>query len=343
MVYFATSFLNASGGIMVTASHNPADYNGLKFVREEARPISADTGLADIRQLAEGDDRKIAPKPGSIEHPNIFEDYIEHMLTYVDVERLKPLKLVVNAGNGCAGIAVVGLENRAATIEAVRANDADMGIAWDGDFDRCFLFDEKGGFIEGYYIVGLLAESLLKHHPGGKIIHDPRLTWNTLDIVAKAGGVAVQSKSGHSFIKEKMREVDGLYGGEMSAHHYFRNFSYADSGMIPWLLVAELIGQTGKPLSELVGERQAMFPTSGEINRTVDDAKVTLQALHDRYSGEALNVDDTDGYSFEFADWRFNIRMSNTEPVVRLNLETRGDQALMEEKTREVLAVMEGG
>jgi phosphomannomutase/phosphomannomutase/phosphoglucomutase len=218
-----------------------------------------------------------------------------------------------------------------------------MGIAWDGDFDRCFLFDEKGGFIEGYYIVGLLAESLLKHHPGGKIIHDPRLTWNTLDIVAKAGGVAVQSKSGHSFIKEKMREVDGLYGGEMSAHHYFRNFSYADSGMIPWLLVAELIGQTGKPLSELVGERQAMFPTSGEINRTVDDAKVTLQALHDRYSGEALNVDDTDGYSFEFADWRFNIRMSNTEPVVRLNLETRGDQALMEEKTREVLAVMEGG
>jgi phosphomannomutase len=264
MVYFATSFLNASGGIMVTASHNPADYNGLKFVREEARPISADTGLADIRQLAEGDDRKIAPKPGSIEHPNIFEDYIEHMLTYVDVERLKPLKLVVNAGNGCAGIAVVGLEehlpfefiklhnepdgtfpngipnpllpeNRAATIEAVRANDADMGIAWDGDFDRCFLFDEKGGFI-GYYIVGLLAESLLKHHPGGKIIHDPRLTWNTLDIVAKAGGVAVQSKSGHSFIKEKMREVDGLYGGEMSAHHYFRNFSYADSGMIPWLL-----------------------------------------------------------------------------------------------------------
>jgi phosphomannomutase len=371
MVYFATSFLNADGGIMVTASHNPADYNGLKFVREEARPISADTGLADIKRLAERDRRKLAAKPGNVEHPDIFDDYIKHMLTYVDVGALKPLKLVVNAGNGCAGIAVVGLEehlpfefiklynepdgtfpngipnpllpeNRAATIDAVRENNADMGIAWDGDFDRCFLFDEKGGFIEGYYIVGLLAESILKNHPGGKIIHDPRLTWNTLDIVKRAGGEAVQSKSGHSFIKEKMREVDGVYGGEMSAHHYFREFAYADSGMIPWLLVAELICRTGKPLSELVGERQAMFPTSGEINRTVDDAKETLQALYDRYSGEALKVDDIDGFSFEFPDWRFNIRMSNTEPVVRLNLEARSDQSLVEAKTKDVLGVMEG-
>jgi phosphomannomutase/phosphomannomutase/phosphoglucomutase len=371
MVYYATSFLGASGGIMVTASHNPADYNGLKLVREEARPISADSGLADIRGLAEGDDRKIAETPGRIEHPDVFDEYIGHLLTYIDVGSLKSLKLVVNSGNGCAGIAIDGLEshlpfefiklhhepdgtfpngipnpllpeNRAATIEAVRANRADIGIAWDGDFDRCFLFDEKGGFIEGYYIVGLLSESILKHHPGGKIIHDPRLTWNTLDIVERAGGAAVQSKSGHSFIKEKMREVDGIYGGEMSAHHYFREFSYADSGMIPWLLVAELICQTGKTLSELVSKRQAMFPTSGEINRKVDDAEATLQALYDRYSEAALEVDDTDGYSFEFPEWRFNIRMSNTEPVVRLNLETRGDQSLMEAKTREVLGVMGG-
>jgi phosphomannomutase len=371
MVYFATSFLNASGGIMVTASHNPADYNGLKFVREEAQPISADTGLVEIRRLAEGDDRKIAATRGDVEHADIFNEYIRHMLTYVDVASLKPLKLVVNSGNGCAGIAIDGLEehlpfelikvhhkpdgsfpngipnpllpeNRAATIDAVRANSADIGVAWDGDFDRCFLFDEKGGFIEGYYIVGLLAESILKNHPGGKIIHDPRLTWNTLDIVERAGGTAVQSKSGHSFIKEKMREVDGVYGGEMSAHHYFREFSYADSGMIPWLLVAELLCRTGKPLSALVDERQAMFPTSGEINRTVDDARATLQALYDRYSGEALAVDDTDGYSFEFSNWRFNIRMSNTEPVVRLNLETRGDQEMMEAKTREVLDIMDG-
>jgi phosphomannomutase len=370
MVYFATSLLNANGGIMVTASHNPADYNGLKLVREEARPISADTGLAEIRRVAEQDDRKTAGTRGRIRHPDIFDDYVRHMLSYVDVTRLKPLKLVVNAGNGCAGLAVDGLEkslpfefvkvhhepdgtfpngipnpllpeNRAATIEAVRTNDADMGIAWDGDFDRCFLFDENGGFIEGYYIVGLLAESILRKNPGANIVHDPRLTWNTLDIVSHAGGHAVQSKSGHSFIKEKMREVDGVYGGEMSAHHYFRQFSYADSGMIPWLLVAELISQSGKPLSELVGERQAMFPASGEINREVVDAQAALDKLFDHYSASAIAVDNTDGYSIEFADWRFNIRMSNTEPVVRLNVESRGNEALMRAKTDEILKILE--
>lgn len=370
MVYFATAHLNASGGIMVTASHNPADYNGLKLVREEARPISADTGLADIRRLAEADDRRVAGTQGQTTSADVFEAYVQHMLGYVDTGSLRPLKLVVNAGNGCAGIAIDGLEphlpfefvkvhhepdgtfpngipnpmlpeNQAATADAVRAHGADMGIAWDGDFDRCFLFDEKGGFIEGYYIVGLLAESILKHHPGAKIIHDPRLTWNTLDIVAEAGGEAVQSKSGHSFIKEKMRAVDGIYGGEMSAHHYFREFSYADSGTIPWLLVAELVSTTGKALSELVGERQARYPASGEINRKVEDAGQTLEKLHRHYAGDALSVDDTDGYSFEFPEWRFNIRMSNTEPVVRLNVESRGDTALMKRQTAEVLAVLE--
>ncbi|MDH3339611.1 MAG: phosphomannomutase, partial [Gammaproteobacteria bacterium] len=185
------------------------------------------------------------------------------------------------------------------------------------------------------------ADSILKKQPGAKIIHDPRLTWNTLDIVAGAGGEAVQSKSGHSFIKEKMREVDGAYGGEMSAHHYFREFAYADSGMIPWLLVAELVSATGKSLSELVGERQAKFPASGEINRQVGDAAATLQKLHDAYASDALSVDDTDGYSFEFADWRFNIRMSNTEPVVRLNVESRADEALMRQKTEEILAIFD--
>jgi phosphomannomutase len=233
------------------------------------------------------------------------------------------------------------LENQAVTSEAVIEHKADMGIAWDGDFDRCFLFDERGTFIEGYYIVGLLAEAMLAKTPGAKIVHDPRMTWNTLDMVAAAGGEAVKSKSGHSFIKEKMREVDALYGGEMSAHHYFRDFSYADSGMVPWLLVAELISTTGKSLSELVGERMAMYPASGEINRKVEDAAATLQKLHDIYAVDALDVDDIDGYSFEFADWRFNIRMSNTEPVVRLNVETRGDAALLKEKTAEVLAILE--
>ena len=369
MVYFATSHLKANGGIMVTASHNPADYNGLKLVREEARPISADTGLVDIRKLAEADERAMA-SGGKRTAVDIFDDYIEHVLGYVDVAKLRPLKLVINPGNGCAGIASDGLEshlpfqlikvhnepegtfpngipnpmleeNQAVTTQAVLKHKADMGIAWDGDFDRCFLFDEHGTFIEGYYIVGLLAESIIAKNPGAKIVHDPRMTWNTLDIVKRAGGVAVKSKSGHSFIKEKMREVDGAYGGEMSAHHYFRDFSYADSGMIPWLLVAELISVSGKSLSELVGQRMTMFPASGEINRQVKDAAATLQKLHDAYAERALDVDDTDGYSFEFAEWRFNIRMSNTEPVVRLNVESRGDEGLMKRKTAEVLAVLE--
>ncbi|MCH7823125.1 MAG: phosphomannomutase [Proteobacteria bacterium] len=369
-VYFATSHLKADGGIMITASHNPADYNGLKFVRQESRPISGDTGLLDIRKIAEQDQRLVAEVQGVHTIVDVFDAYIEHMLSYVDLAKLKPLKLVVNAGNGGAGIAIDGLEphlpfefikvhhepdgtfpngvpnpllpeNRPATIDAIKANDANMGIAWDGDFDRCFLFDEKGSFIEGYYIVGLLAESILQRNPGASIVHDPRLTWNTLEIVRDAGGVAVQSKSGHSFIKETMREVDGVYGGEMSAHHYFREFSYADSGMIPWLLVAELLSTTGRSLSQLVGERIAKYPASGEINRQVEDADATLERLHDKYAADALSVDDSDGYSFEFSDWRFNIRMSNTEPVVRLNVESRGDVALVEAMTAEVLAIVE--
>ncbi len=372
MVYFATAHLSADGGIMITASHNPADYNGLKLVRERAKPISADSGLKAIRTLAEGDNRARASALGERRSVDVFDDYIDHVVGYVNVATLQPLKLVVNAGNGCAGIAVDGLEpklpfefvkinhepdgrfpngvpnpmlteNRKSTVDAIRETGADMGIAWDGDFDRCFLFDETGTFIEGYYIVGLLAESLLAKRPGGKIVHDPRLTWNTLDIVGAAGGQAVQSKSGHSFIKETMRSVDGIYGGEMSAHHYFRDFSYADSGMIPWLLVAELISKSGKPLSALVGERIAMYPASGEINREVADAAATLGRLHQRYAGSAKNVDKTDGYSFEFADWRFNIRMSNTEPVIRLNVETRGDIDLMTAKTAEVLDIIESG
>ena len=370
MVYFATADLKADGGIMVTASHNPADYNGLKLVREEARPISGDSGLEDIRKLAEGDQRQLAADTGMRIPTNIFRAYIEHLLTYVEVSALKPLKLVVNPGNGGAGIAMDGLkghlpfefidvnyapdgtfpngipnpmllENQAVTSKAVLEHKADMGIAWDGDFDRCFLFDENGVFIEGYYIVGLLAESILKKNPGENVIHDPRVVWNTLDIVDSAGGVAVQSKSGHSFIKEKMREVDAVYGGEMSAHHYFRDFSYADSGMIPWLLAAELLSTTGKTLSELVGARMAMYPTSGEINRKVEDATAMLQKLHGLYAADALSVDDVDGYSFEFEEWRFNIRMSNTEPVVRLNVETRADQALLTEKTTELLKILE--
>jgi phosphomannomutase len=365
-VYFATAHLGLDGGIMVTASHNPMDYNGLKLVREGAKPISGDSGLHEIRRRAEAGDFPPASRQGRIEAVDTRAAYVDHLLGYVDVAALKPLTLVVNAGNGGAGLVIDALESRLPfrfvkrqhepdgtfphgipnpllpecrdlTSKAVREAKADFGIAWDGDFDRCFLFDEQGSFIEGYYIVGLLAQALLQRHPGAKIIHDPRLTWNTIDMVKAAGGIPIQSKTGHAFIKERMRAEDAVYGGEMSAHHYFRDFAYCDSGMIPWLLVAGLLSQTGKPLSALVGERIAKFPCSGEINRKVSDPAAVLAAVKARYAPGALAVDETDGISVEYPDWRFNLRMSNTEPLIRLNVEVRGDRLLMEQRVAELL------
>ena len=369
-VYFATFHADADGGIMVTASHNPADYNGMKLVRGEARPISGDSGLKEIRTLAEQGDFPEPDRPGRIEPGDLKEPYVRHLLGYIDQAALPPLKIVVNAGNGCAGPVVdllekhlplemvkvchtpdgsfpngipnpLLVENRDITRAAVLEQEADLGIAWDGDFDRCFLFDEQGRFIEGYYIVGLLAEAFLDRCPGAKIIHDPRLTWNTQDIVAQKGGVAVMSKTGHAFIKERMRAEDAVYGGEMSAHHYFRKFAYCDSGMIPWLLVVELMGRKGATLSRLVDERMAKFPASGEINRTLADPPAAIAAIEQAYAGKALLIDHTDGLSVDFRDWRFNLRMSNTEPVVRLNVEAHGDRTLMERKTLELLAFLE--
>lgn len=371
LVYFATAHLGLDGGIMVTASHNPPNYNGMKFVREKARPISEDTGLAEIRALAEKNDFAPAERSGNVATLDIMNEYIDHLLGYVDTAALAPLKIVVNAGNGGAGPIVDRLEphlpfefikihhepdgsfpngvpnpmieqNRASTADPVVEHGADLGLAWDGDFDRCFFFDETGRFIEGYYIVGLLAQAFLQKSPDERIVHDPRLTWNTLDIVSEMGGTAVQSKSGHAFIKETMRLSNAVYGGEMSAHHYFRDFSYADSGMVPWLLVAEIMSQRGCPLSQLVDERMAGFPASGEINRKVEDAAVALSALEDRYRESAISVEHVDGLSMEFEDWRFNLRASNTEPLVRLNVESRGKPALMAEKTEELLELIGG-
>jgi len=370
VVYFATDHYGYDGGIMVTASHNPMDYNGLKFVREGSRPISADTGLEDIRELAERNAFTDAARKGSVERIDWKEDYIQALLGYVDRNKLKPLKIVANPGNGGAGPIIDLLEahlpfefirinfepdgtfpngipnpilpeNRQATIDAVLEHKADFGIAWDGDYDRCFLFDETGRFIEGYYIVGLLAEAFLVKQPGAKIIHDPRLIWNTIDIVESCGGIAIQTKSGHAFIKERMREEDAIYGGEMSAHHYFRDFAYCDSGQIPWLLVAELISAKGKSLSSMLDERIARFPSSGEINFKVKDAAEAVKAVEEKYLPGAKSVDRTDGLSLEYDDWRFNLRASNTEPVLRLNLESRGDQRLMEEKTAEISAFLQ--
>ena len=366
MVYFATFARDLDGGIMVTASHNPPNYNGMKFVREAARPISADTGLAEIRSLAERAGFADAPAPGTVERVDVRVDYIEHLLSHVDPARLRPLKVVVNAGNGGAGPIVDCLEphlpfefikvhhrpdgtfpngvpnpmleeNRRVTVETVLLEGADAGIAWDGDFDRCFFFDENGRFIDGYYVVGLLAQSFLARAPGARIVHDPRLTWNTLEVVENCGGTAVQSVSGHAFMKQTMRDEDALYGGEMSAHHYFRSFAYADSGMIPWLLVAQIMSDRGLPLSALVDERMALFPASGEINRTVDDAEELLARVERIYAGEAERIAHVDGLSMEFPLWRFNLRASNTEPLLRLNVESRGDPALMQAHTAELL------
>jgi phosphomannomutase len=371
-IYFATFHGGYDGGVVVTASHNPKDFNGMKFVREGARPISGDAGLPEIQALAEAGDFPVADRQGALRHAADKSAYIEHLLSYVDKSALRPLKVVVNAGNGGAG-AIIDLlephlplefikvqhapdghfpngvpnplleENRAVTADVVRASGADLGVAWDGDFDRCFFFDECGDFVEGYYVVGLLAEAFLRKHGSGTIVHDPRLTWNTTDIVAQFGGQAVQSRTGHAFIKQVMRDHDALYGGEMSAHHYFRDFAYCDSGMIPWLLVVELLSRCQQPLSELLRERQRAYPVSGEINRPVADPKAVLDTIARRYGSAGGVLDTMDGIGVSFADWRFNVRTSNTEPLVRLNVESRGDHALMTAKTAELLALLDGG
>jgi len=364
-VYFQTAHRRVGGGIMVTASHNPMDYNGMKLVREDARPVSGDTGLRDIEALAESGDFAPSGQVGSVRVDNDKSAYIAHLLSYIDGAALRPLRIVVNAGNGGAGLVIDELapylpfefirihhepdgsfphgipnpllpENRAATAQAVRESGADIGIAWDGDFDRCFFFDAEGRFIEGYYLVGLLAAQLLAKNPGGRIIHDPRLTWNTIEMVHEAGGVPVLGKTGHAFIKERMRTEDAVYGGEMSAHHYFRDFAYCDSGMIPWLLIAERICRTGTPLAEMVEYRMQAYPCSGEINFRVKDAAATLDRILAHYAVDVPTIDRTDGLSLEFPTWRFNLRSSNTEPLLRLNVEMRGDISLLQDKTDEL-------
>ncbi len=371
-VYFATSAFKADGGVMITASHNPKGYNGMKLVKSESRPISGDTGLNAIRDRVEsGDLGPLADSSGKTRFELDKTRYIEHLLSYVNVTDLKPLKILADPGNGAAGLVLQELtgklpfewviinaepdgnfpngvpnpllpENRDLTQQALLANGCDLGLAWDGDFDRCFFFDEKGRFIEGYYLVGLLAEMLLKQYPGSKIIHDPRLTWNTIDQVEQAGGVPVLCKTGHAFIKERMRLEGAIYGGEMSAHHYFRDFAYCDSGMIPWLLVTALMSTTGKTLAQLVDERIEAYPCTGEINYRVEDVSATLQKVLAHYLPLKPEIDRTDGISVSFANWRFNLRGSNTEPLLRLNVEARMDSGLMWDRLKEIESLING-
>ena len=373
-VYFSAFHLDVDGGIEVTASHNPMDYNGMKFVGRGAAPISGDSGLKEIQRIAESGDFKQSDVKGSISQLSILDDYVDHLFGYIDAASFNDLKLVVNSGNGASGHVVdaieaafsardvsvefiklhheadgnfpngipnpILIENQKVTSDAVLAHGADMGIAWDGDFDRCFLFDGDGQFIEGYYIVGLLAEAFLKKYPGEKIIHDPRMTWNTIDVANAAGGLAIQSKTGHAFIKDRMRAENAVYGGEMSAHHYFRDFGYCDSGMIPWLLISELVQTSGKPLSELVGGYIKKFPCSGEINYKVSDTQKIIAHLTAHYEPGAIKKDLMDGISLEFDDWRFNLRASNTEPLLRLNVEAKDDASLVQKHVADIEALI---
>ena len=373
-VYFATMLLDVDGGVEITASHNPINYNGMKLVRSDGQPISSDTGLLEIKKIAEENNFSNKRLIGTKSSHSILPDYIDHIMTYVKIDNFKDIKIVINSGNGAAGHVIDAIEDRfnksgstikiikihnepdgtfpngipnpllperrQDTINAVKYHEADMGIAFDGDFDRCFFFDNNGKFVEGYYIVGLLAEIFLQKEPNSKVIHDPRLFWNTIDIIERSGGTAIMSKTGHAFIKERMREEDAIYGGEMSAHHYFRDFSYCDSGMIPWLLITELLCIASKPLSEIVKDGILKYPSSGEINSNLKDPKDAVNRVLKVYHKEAINIDYTDGISLEFSDWRFNLRASNTEPVVRLNVESIRNVALMKDKTTEILNIL---
>lgn len=370
MIYFAVLHHELDGGIMVTGSHNPKGYNGFQLVRREAQPIAEDTGLRELEAAVMAEEIPAAGgKTGQAEKLDVMDDYIDYLLSYIDLAALKPFKVVANTGNGSAGPVINAIEkklpfdivkvnnipdgdfpngvpnpllpeNREATAKVVREEEADLGVAWDGDFDRCFLFDEEGNCIDGYYLVGLLAEAFLKKQPGEKIVYDPRLIWNTEEVCRKFGGIPVLSRSGHAFIKDKMRACGAVYGGEMSSHHYFRDFSYCDSGMIPWLLVMELLSKTeGGNLSDFVKECRKRYPISGEINSRVKDADAALAKVEAAYAGKG-EVTKIDGLSIAFDKWRFNLRKSNTEPVLRLNVETRGDQELCQEKTEELLRLI---
>jgi phosphomannomutase len=374
-IYFATAHLGAGGGICVTASHNPREYNGMKLVGRGAVPLP-DADFARIRALTEaGGEPDRAPGGSREDRSAVRGAYVDHVASLVGANGIGPLRLVVNAGNGAAGPTLDALaeglaargarldlvrmhhqpdgsfpngipnpllpENRPVTAKAVKAAGADMGVAFDGDFDRCFLFDGEGGFVDGEHVVALLAAAHLAREPGAAIIHDPRVIWAVEHAVRRGGGRSVLAPTGHVFLKAAMRREGAVYGGEMSAHHYFRGFMACDSGMIPWLMVAGLVSQGGRSLTDLVGAMRQDFPSSGEINFRVADVPAVVARVEAALAPMAQGIDRTDGLSLDFGGWRMNLRASNTEPLLRLNVEAQGDAGLVAEAVARVRALIE--
>jgi phosphomannomutase len=369
MVYFAVGELELDGGIEVTASHNPKEYTGMKIVRRGALPVGGESGLLDVRDRAVriGDEPSPAAA-GRISAYDIWPAYVDRVLSFIDVSALRPLKVVIDAANGMAGamlppvldrlpIEVVRCyfdpdgsfpnhepnpllpENREFIVGKTLEEGADLGVAFDGDADRCFFVDDSGEFVPGDFATALLAESLLVKEPGAKIIYDVRASWAVPETIVRAGGTALENRVGHAYIKHRMRKEDAAFGGEVSGHYYFRDFSQADSGVVPFLLMLELVSRSGRKLSEILKPYRDEYFITGEINTPVRDVALKLQELKERYAAEGT-VSHLDGVSVVADDWHFNVRPSNTEPLLRLNLEARGSREKMEAKRDEVLALI---
>jgi len=372
MVYFAVGELGLDGGIAVTASHNPKEYTGLKIVREGALPVGGESGLLEIRDRAMAEPAAAEGlSPGQVQPYDIWEQYVERALSFVEVEAIKPLKVVIDAANGMAGVMLPPVlehlpqleverfyfepdgtfpnhapnpllpENREFIVAKTLEEAADFGVAFDGDADRCFFVDDTGEFVPGDFATALFAESVLAKEPGAKIIYDVRASWAVPQTIESAGGVPLINRVGHAFIKHRMREEHAAFGGEVSGHYYFRDFSQADSGVVPFLLMLELLSKRGQKLSEILRPFRERFFITGELNTPVEDVDATLRELEQRFGAEG-RVTHLDGLSVDADDWHFNVRPSNTEPLLRLNLEAL-DAALMERKRDEVLAVIRGG
>ncbi len=369
MLYFAVGELGLDGGIAVTASHNPKEYTGMKIVRAGALPVGGDSGLLDIRDRALSlSDRSEGLSPGHVQRYDIWPQYVERVLSFVDVAAIKPLRIVIDAANGMAGAMLPPVlewlpavqtqrfffapdgtfpnhepnpllpENREFITAKTLEERADFGVAFDGDADRCFFVDDTGEFVPGDFVTALLAESILVKEPGAKIIYDVRASWAVPETIRRAGGIPLVNRVGHAFIKHRMREEDAAFGGEVSGHYYFRGFSQADSGVVPFLLMLELISKKGKKLSEILRPFRERYFITGELNTPVEDVEQTLQELKGRFGNDG-RVIELDGISVEAEDWHMNVRPSNTEPLLRLNLEAR-TRELMERKRDEVLAVI---